>query len=101
MRYNGAEAVDLGTGNGVSVLELVRAFEAADGRKLPFAIRKLRRSGDFPAFWAAAEKARSLLAGKPRTPWRTCTKVRGASQKGTQTNKLRTLLAHTGGVLLH
>lgn len=58
--HTGAEPINLGTGNGVSVLELVRAFENANGIKLPFVIGP-RRDGDLPAFWADAEKARELL----------------------------------------
>jgi len=56
----GVEAVNLGTGSGVSVLELVHAFEKANGIRVPYVIGP-RRDGDLPAFWADAEKARVLL----------------------------------------
>ena len=56
----GAEAINLGTGNGISVLELVHAFEAANDMKLPYVIGP-RREGDLPAFWADATKAKELL----------------------------------------
>ena len=56
----GVEAINLGTGNGISVLELVHAFEKANGLKLPYVIGP-RRSGDLPAFWADAQKAKALL----------------------------------------
>ena len=56
----GAEAINLGTGNGISVLELVHAFESANEMKLPYVIGP-RRDGDLPAFWADAEKAKKLL----------------------------------------
>ena len=56
----GVEAINLGTGSGVSVLELVSAFEAANGCKLPFEIGP-RRDGDLPEFWADAQKAKQLL----------------------------------------
>ena len=48
------------TGNGVSVLELVHAFEKANNMKLPYVIGP-RRDGDLPAFWADAEKAKKLF----------------------------------------
>lgn len=58
--HSGVEAVNLGTGNGVSVLELVRAFEKANDMKLPYVIGP-RREGDLAAFWADATKAKELL----------------------------------------
>lgn len=58
--HNGVEAVNLGTGNGISVLELVRAFEKANDMKLPYVIGP-RRDGDLPAFWADATKAKQFL----------------------------------------
>lgn len=58
--HNGVEAINLGTGNGVSVLELVTAFERANDIKLPYVIGP-RRDGDLPAFWADAQKAESIL----------------------------------------
>ena len=58
--HTGAEAINLGTGNGVSVLELVHAFEKANGLTLPYSIGP-RREGDLPAFWADAQKAREVL----------------------------------------
>ena len=56
----GVEAINLGTGNGISVLELVTAFEKVNDMKLPYVIGP-RREGDLPAFWADAEKAKNLL----------------------------------------
>lgn len=44
-RPGGATALNLGTGRGRSVLELVRAFEAASGRAIPYDIVP-RRAGD-------------------------------------------------------
>lgn len=58
--HNGVEAINLGTGNGVSVLELVTAFERANNIKLPYVIGP-RRDGDLPAFWADVQKAESIL----------------------------------------
>jgi len=59
-KNDGAEAFNLGTGKGVSVLELVQAFEKANGIKLPYVIGP-RREGDLPAFWADATKAKNIL----------------------------------------
>ena len=58
--HPGVEAINLGTGNGISVLELVNAFQDANNMKLPYVIGP-RRSGDLPAFWADATKAKELL----------------------------------------
>ena len=58
--HQGVEAINLGTGHGISVLELVHAFEKANGMKLPYVIGP-RRDGDLPAFWADAAKAKAPL----------------------------------------
>ncbi|HEX7440925.1 MAG TPA: UDP-glucose 4-epimerase GalE [Caldimonas sp.] len=52
--------VNLGTGRGVSVLELVRAFEKASGRPVPCEI-VARRPGDIDACYADPTLARQLL----------------------------------------
>ncbi len=51
---------NLGTGRGYSVLELVRAFEKASGRAIPYDI-VARRPGDVAACYADASRARQLL----------------------------------------
>ena len=56
----GCEIFNLGTGKGVSVLELVRAFEAASGVRIPYVIAP-RRPGDIAECWADATKAREVL----------------------------------------
>ncbi|HEY2330369.1 MAG TPA: UDP-glucose 4-epimerase GalE [Acidimicrobiales bacterium] len=61
----GAVAVNLGTGQGRSVLEVLRAAEAAVGRPIPHRTGR-RRPGDAPATWADASKARSLLDWQAR-----------------------------------
>ncbi len=58
--HTGVEAINLGTGNGISVTELVNAFESVNGLKLNY-VYGPRREGDLPAFWADATKARELL----------------------------------------
>jgi len=54
--HTGAEAFNLGTGQGTSVLEIIRAFERASGESIPFRVAP-RRAGDLPAFWADASRA--------------------------------------------
>ena len=61
--HEGVEAVNLGTGNGVSVMELVHAFEKANNITLSYVVGP-RRDGDLPAFWADASKAQTLLGWK-------------------------------------
>ena len=52
--------VNLGTGNGYSVLELVRAFEQASGREIPLKM-VARRLGDTPACYADVSLAKKKL----------------------------------------
>ena len=59
----GSLTVNLGTGRGLSVLELLRAFEAASGRAVPYEI-VARRAGDVAACYADASLAQSLLGWK-------------------------------------
>lgn len=61
--HEGVEAINLGTGNGVSVLELVHAFEKVNNIRINYVIGP-RRDGDLPAFWADATKAKELLGWK-------------------------------------
>jgi UDP-glucose 4-epimerase len=52
--------VNLGTGRGYSVLEVVRAFEAASGRTVPYEIVG-RRPGDVASCFASTDLAERLL----------------------------------------
>jgi len=56
----GAFAVNLGTGCGYSVLEMVNAFETASGRQIPFQIAN-RRPGDIASCYADPTLARERL----------------------------------------
>ena len=58
--HTGAETINLGTGRGYSVLELIAAFERASGRKIPYQIDP-RRAGDIAESYADPAKARKLL----------------------------------------
>lgn len=57
---SGVTTLNLGTGRGYSVLEMVKAFEAASGRSVPYEI-VARRSGDVAACWADPGLARERL----------------------------------------
>ena len=61
----GSFTVNLGTGRGHSVLEVVRAYEAASGRPVPWRIES-RRAGDVAACWADPSLARELLGWQAR-----------------------------------
>lgn len=53
--------VNLGTGRGYSVLEVIRAFERAASRPVPFQVVE-RRAGDVAECWAEPAKAERELA---------------------------------------
>jgi UDP-glucose 4-epimerase len=57
------EAINLGTGIGYSVLDMVRAFESASGRPVPYEI-VARRPGDAASCYADSTKAHELLGWK-------------------------------------
>ena len=60
MNHTGWIAVNLGCGRGYSVLEIVKAFEKASGRKVPYEV-VARREGDIAANWADPARARELF----------------------------------------
>jgi UDP-glucose 4-epimerase len=61
----GSTVVNLGTGKGSSVLEVVRAFEAATGVQVPHRIGE-RRAGDAVEVWADASRAEEVLGWRAR-----------------------------------
>ena len=63
--HTGSLTVNLGTGQGYSVLDLVRAYEAASGRSVPYEI-VARRPGDVAACWADPTAARETLGWQAR-----------------------------------
>lgn len=58
--HSGAEIINLGTGRGHSVLEMIAAFETASGQEINYQIMP-RRAGDIDSFFADATKAKTLL----------------------------------------
>ena len=59
-RNGGLLTVNLGTGRGYSVLEMVKAFEAASSRAIPYKIAS-RRAGDVAQCWADPSLAQAML----------------------------------------
>ena len=57
------EIFNLGTGNGVSVLELITLFEKVSGTSLNYKIVD-RREGDIEKIWAQPDKANEVLGWK-------------------------------------
>ncbi len=61
------EIFNLGTGRGLSVLELINNFERATGVKVPYHIGA-RREGDIEKIWAEPTKANTVLGWKAEVP---------------------------------
>lgn len=61
------EVFNLGTGTGISVLELIKDFEEATGVHIPYTIVG-RREGDIEQVWANPHKANNVLGWKADTP---------------------------------
>ena len=62
-----SDAFNVGTGEGHSVMEVLRAVEQATGRTVPFEIGP-RRAGDPPILVANSDKLKRTLAWKPKFP---------------------------------
>lgn len=60
------EIFNLGTGKGLSVLELIESFERSTGVKVPYVIGE-RRAGDIEKIWAEPTKANEVLGWKAET----------------------------------
>lgn len=61
------EIFNLGTGCGVSVLELIAAFKKSTGVDIPYKIGP-RRAGDIEKIWADPKKANEVLGWKAEVP---------------------------------
>jgi UDP-glucose 4-epimerase len=64
-RKGGMLTINLGTGKGYSVLEIVKAFEKVSGRIVPYKVGP-RRIGDSAKFWADATLAKEMIG------WQAC-----------------------------
>lgn len=56
----GVQSINVGTGQGYSVLDMIRTFEAASGRPIPFSIAA-RRPGDIATSLADPTRARDVM----------------------------------------
>ncbi len=63
VEHNGTEIINLGTGIGYSVLDIVGSFEKASGIKIPYVIAE-RRPGDIAQCYSDPSKAERLLGWK-------------------------------------
>ncbi len=59
-KHTGCEVINVGSGKGYSVLEVLHAYEKACGKTLPYVVAP-RRPGDIATSYAATDKARELL----------------------------------------
>ncbi|MBQ4508312.1 MAG: UDP-glucose 4-epimerase GalE [Paludibacteraceae bacterium] len=66
-REEQVEIFNLGTGRGLSVLEIVKTFMEVTGAEVPYEITG-RREGDIEQVWANPEKANRVLGWKADTP---------------------------------
>lgn len=60
LNHTGSTPINLGTGKGTSVFELIKTFEKVNNIKLNYKVGP-RRDGDLPAFYADATLAKKLL----------------------------------------
>jgi UDP-glucose 4-epimerase len=67
LQSSGHWTVNLGTGTGYTVLEVIRAFERASGRSVPFEIVN-RRPGDIASCYADPANALTLLGWRAKRP---------------------------------
>lgn len=59
-KHTGTEVINIGTGKGYSVMQILKAYEKACGKELPYRIVD-RRPGDIAVCYADTEKAKKLL----------------------------------------
>ena len=60
MEHKGCDAVNLGTGKGSSVMDVLHSFEKACGRELPYKVLD-RRPGDIATCYANTDKAKEVF----------------------------------------
>ncbi len=61
--HKGCEIINLGTGKGSSVLEIIDAYEKATGVRIPYVLAP-RRAGDLPVAYGSPVKAEKILGWK-------------------------------------
>ena len=60
IKNKGVDIINVGSGNGYSVLEVIKAYEKACGKKIPYVIAE-RRKGDIATCYADTNKASKVL----------------------------------------
>ena len=70
---------NLGTGKGYSVLDVVKAFEKASGKKVPYQIMP-RRAGDIATCYSHPSKALKELGWKAERILKKCARTAGAGK---------------------
>lgn len=60
LSHKGIETINLGTGKGTSVIEIIKAYSSACGKDVPYKIVE-RRDGDIAVCYADTSKAKELL----------------------------------------
>ncbi len=65
MEHRGAEAINLGTGNGYSVFEMIHTFEQVNNTPVPYTLEP-RRPGDIAVCYASPDKAEACLGWKAK-----------------------------------
>lgn len=88
MSHTGWIAVNLGCGRGYSVLEVVKAFEKASGKKIPYKIDP-RRPGDIVANWCDPARAAELFGGTHNTALMKCAGTAGTLKVFARKNRPR------------
>ena len=79
----GTQIYNLGTGKGVSVLEVIAAFERANGQSIPYTVAE-RRAGDVAVcFMPMPAKLVSISAGPPKNLSKTPVVMPGAGNPAT------------------
>lgn len=63
--HEGTEIINLGTGNGVSVLEMIESYKSACGHDIPYVVVS-RRPGDIDICYADCSKAEKILGWKAK-----------------------------------
>lgn len=64
-KHQGVLTVNLGTGTGTSVMEMIEAFKKASGKKIAYEV-VARRSGDIASCYADPAKAKAVLGWQAR-----------------------------------
>ena len=59
-KHSGSEIINIGTGNGYSVMQIIKAYEKACGHEIPYKVVE-RRPGDIATCYADTAKAKELL----------------------------------------